>query len=139
MLGILAAMMASLGWGTDSVLARQGLRQIPPALGTCLSLFSGLVACLILLFIIDPAGLAHYPRAGFVWFAMVGVINFLVGRQCNYNATKRLGATRAASLFACSPLISIILAVLFTGETVHPLQLLGVVLIVGGVILVVRG
>lgn len=137
MLGILAATMASLGWGTDAVLARQGLRQIPPALGTCLSLCAGLIACLVLIFVIDPGGLAHYPRAGFAWFAMVGVINFLVGRQCNYNATKRLGATRAVSLFACSPLISIVLAVLFTGETIHLLQLFGVGLIVGGVVLVV--
>jgi probable blue pigment (indigoidine) exporter len=137
MLGILAATMASLGWGTDAVLARQGLRQIPPALGTCLSLCAGLVACLVLILITDPGGLAQYPREGFAWFAMVGVINFLVGRQCNYNATKRLGETRAVSLFACSPLISILLAVLFTGETIHPLQLAGVALIVGGVVLVV--
>ena len=139
MFGIFAAAMASLGWGTDAVLARQGLRQIPPAFGTFLSLCAGLTGCLVLLFVIDPGGLAHYPPAGFLWFAMVGVINFLIGRQCNYNATKRLGATRAVSLFACSPLVSITLAVLFTGETIHPLQLLGVVLIVGGVVLVVRG
>jgi drug/metabolite transporter (DMT)-like permease len=30
-----------------------------------------------------------------------------------------------------------VLAVIFTGETIHPLQLLGVALIVGGVVLVV--
>jgi drug/metabolite transporter (DMT)-like permease len=137
MLGILAAAMASLGWGTDAVLARQGLRQIPPALGTFLSLCAGLAGCIVLILIIDPGGLAAYPRAGFVWFAIVGVINFLVGRQCNYNATKRLGATRAVSLFACAPLISIFLAVVFTGETIHLLQLVGVALIVGGVMLVV--
>src|ERR1700712_2130840 len=54
MLGILAATMASLGWGTDAVLARQGLRQIPPALGTCLSLCAGLVVCVVILLITDP-------------------------------------------------------------------------------------
>ena len=124
MLGILAAAMASLGWGTDSVLARQGLRQIPPALGTFLSLCAGLVACLILILIIDPGGLAEYPRAGFAWFAMVGVINFLIGRQCNYNATKRLGATRAVSIFACAPLVSIFLAVVFTEKRSIPCNLL---------------
>lgn len=138
MFGIVAAMMASLGWGTDSVLARQGLRKIPPALGTCLSLCAGLVGVIVVILITDPSGLLHYPRAAFLWFAMVGLINFLVGRQCNYNATKRLGATRAASLFACSPLISILLAVVFTGETIHLLQLVGVALIIGGVVLVVR-
>lgn len=137
MFGLLAAVLASLGWGTDAVLARQGLRQIPPALGTFLSLCAGLVVCLAVLLIGDPGGLAAYPHSAVAWFAMVGVVNFLVGRQCNYNATKRLGATRAVSLFACSPLISIILAVIFTGETIHPAQLAGVALIVGGVVLVV--
>lgn len=139
MLGIFAAMLASLGWGTDAVLARQGLRQIPPALGTFLSLCAGLAMCVAILLVIDPTGLARYPRGAFAWFAMVGVINFLVGRQSNYNATKRLGATRAVSIMACSPLISIILAVAFTGEHVNPAQLVGVLAIIGGVVLVVRG
>ena len=139
MFGIFAAMLASLGWGTDSVLARQGLRQIPPALGTFLSLSAGLAACLIVMLIIDPGGLAHYPASAFAWFAMVGLINFLIGRQSNYNATKRLGATRAASIMASAPLVSITIAVAFTGEHVNPLQLLGVAMTVGGVVLVVRG
>lgn len=138
-LGIFAAMLASLGWGTDAVLARQGLRQIPPALGTFLSLCAGLAMAAIILLVTDPAGLAQYPPGAFAWFALIGVINFLVGRQCNYNATKRLGATRAVSIMACSPLISIILAVALTGERVNVLQLIGVVAIVGGVVLVVRG
>jgi drug/metabolite transporter (DMT)-like permease len=139
MFGIFAAVLASLGWGTDSVLARQGLRRIPPALGTCLSLCAGLAACLVVMLVIDPGGLARYPASAFAWFAMVGVINFLIGRQCNYNATKRLGATRAVSIMACSPLVSIALAVAFTGEHVSALQLLGVAMTVGGVVLVVRG
>ena len=139
MFGIFAAVLASLGWGTDTVLARQGLRQIPPALGTCLSLCAGLTGCLIVMLVIDPGGLARYPASAFAWFAMVGAINFFVGRQCNYNATKRLGATRAVSVMACSPLVSIVLAVAFTGEHVSPLQVLGVVMTVGGVVLVVRG
>jgi drug/metabolite transporter (DMT)-like permease len=137
--GIFAAVLASLGWGTDAVLARQGLRQIPPALGTCLSLCAGLTGCIIVMLLIDPGGLAHYPASAFAWFAMVGVINFLIGRQCNYNATKRLGATRAVSVMACSPIVSIVLAVAFTGEHVNPWQLLGVAMTIGGVVLVVRG
>lgn len=138
MLGLFAAALAAVGWGTDAVLARQGLRQIPPALGTFLSLCAGLTACLLVVLIVDPGGLARYPLAGFAWFAMIGLINFLVGRQCNYNATKRLGASRSVSIFAASPLISIVLAVAFTGERVTPLLLAGVALIVTGIVLVVR-
>lgn len=138
MLGLFAAALAAVGWGTDAVLARRGLREIPPALGTFLSLCAGLAACLVALLVFDPGGLGRYPPAAFAWFALVGLINFLVGRQCNYNATKRLGAARSVSIFATSPLISILLAVLFTGERASPLLLLGVALIVAGVVLVVR-
>ena len=138
MLGLFAAALAAVGWGTDAVLARCGLREIPPALGTFLSLCAGLAACLIALLILDPGGLGRYPPAGVAWFALVGLINFLVGRQCNYNATRRLGAARSVSIFATSPLISIALAVGFTGERVSPILLAGVALIVAGVVLVVR-
>ena len=138
MLGVFAAALAAVGWGTDAVLARQGLRQIPPALGTFLSLCAGLAAALVALLIVDPGGVGRYPPVAFAWFGLVGLINFLVGRQCNYNATKRLGAARSVSIFATSPLISIALAVGFTGERVSPILLAGVALIVAGVVLVVR-
>lgn len=135
-MGFLGAIMAALGWGTDSVLARQGLRKLPPALGTAISLCASLPICLILLAIVGPG---RYPLAGFAWFGMLGLINFLLGRQFNYRSTKRLGAARAASLMATAPLVSITLAVLFAGEHVTPLLLLGVALSVSGVILVVSG
>lgn len=138
MLGVFAAALAAVGWGTDAVLARQGLRRIPPALGTFLSLCAGLGGALVALLIVDPGGVGRYPPGAFAWFGLVGLINFLVGRQCNYNATKRLGAARSVSIFATSPLISIALAVGFTGERVGPLLLAGVGLIVAGVVLVVR-
>jgi O-acetylserine/cysteine efflux transporter len=134
-IGFAGALLAALGWGTDAVLARQGLRRMPPALGTFLSLCAGLTACLILLAIVGPA---RYPLAGVAWFMLVGLVNFLLGRQCNYRATKQLGAARAASIFATSPLVSITLAILFAGEHVSIPLLLGVALVISGIILVVR-
>ncbi len=138
MIGIVAAAIAALGWGTDAILARQGLRQIPPALGTFLSLCAGLCGCLVLLVVVNPTGLFAYPVGGVLWFAGVGVINFLVGRQSNYNATKRIGATRAVPIFAASPLVSILVAVVFTGEHVTALLLVGVTLIMCGILLVLN-
>lgn len=135
MIGILGAMVAALGWGTDAVLARQGLRRLPPALGTFLSLCAGLAVCAILLALLGPA---RYPARAFAWFGLVGLINFLIGRLCNFRATQRLGASRAASIFATAPVFSITLAVLFAGERVTAPLLLGVALIIGGIVLVVR-
>lgn len=134
-MGIFGAFTAALAWGTDSVLARQGLRKVPPALGTFLSLCASLVVCLIAVAIAGPA---RYPLAGVAWFMLIGLCNFLVGRQCNFRATQRLGAARASSLIATSPLVSVTLAALFTGERLTVPLLAGVLLVVGGVILIVR-
>lgn len=135
-MGFIGALLAALGWGTDSVLARQGLRSLPPALATGISLAASFAICLIAILIVGPA---RFPLAGIAWFAMIGLINFLLGRQFNFRATKRLGAARTSALLATSPLVSIALAVLFAGEQVTPLLLLGVLLSIGGVILVVGG
>jgi drug/metabolite transporter (DMT)-like permease len=134
-MGILGAFTAALAWGTDAVLARQGLRKVPPALGTFLSLCASIVACLIVLAISGPA---RYPLQGILWFMMIGLCNFLVGRQCNFRATQRLGAARASSLMATAPLVSVTLAVAFTGEHLTLPLLIGVLFTVSGVVLIVR-
>jgi drug/metabolite transporter (DMT)-like permease len=61
------------------------------------------------------------------------------GRQLNFFATERLGASRAASVFACSPMVAVGIATLGMGEQVTGLMLLGTALIIAGVILVVSG
>lgn len=137
MLGFVAAACASLGWGLDAVLVRQGLRRLPPALGTFLSLCASFVTAALLLAFFGAGSLARYPLAGFAWFGLIGLINFLVGRQCNFAATKRLGAARAAAIFATSPLVSFALAIPFTGERVTAPLLAGALLVVVGVMLVV--
>ncbi|HET8627719.1 MAG TPA: DMT family transporter [Thermomicrobiales bacterium] len=136
-MGFLAAACAALGWGLDAVLARQGLRRLPPAVGLVCSLAASLVVCALLTLAFERGRLWAYPAAGFAWFGLVGLVNFFVGRQCNFRATKRLGAARAAAIFATSPLVSIALAVAFTGERVSPLLLAGAALVVAGMVLVV--
>jgi drug/metabolite transporter (DMT)-like permease len=111
---------------------------VPASFGTFLSLCASLTVCIVLLVVFRRGELGRYPTAAFGWFALIGLINFLAGRQCNFGATKRLGAARAASIFAASPLVSIALAVTLTGERVTVPLLLGAALIVVGMVLVVR-
>ncbi len=137
MLGVLLALCAAASWGTDAVLARQGLRRMPPAFGTLVSLCASVVGAVVVALIFDREHLRSYPPNAFAWFALIGLVNFLGGRQCNYEAVKRLGAARATPLFAASPLVSIALAATFTGERLTLPLLLGALLIVAGVVLVV--
>jgi drug/metabolite transporter (DMT)-like permease len=134
--GLVFAFLAALGWGVDSVLARQGLRQIPPALGTLISLCASLPFITVLALLTDPGGFGRLTPAAWLWFALLGLINFPIGRQLNYRATRHLGASRAVAIFASSPLISVLLAWLL-GETPSLPLLAGAGLIVLGVMLVV--
>lgn len=136
MLGIVFAFTAALGWGIDAILARQGLRQVPPALGTLISLCSSLPAITLLALAVDRDGFWRLTPAALLWFAGLGLINFPIGRQLNYRATRHIGASRAAAIFASSPLISVLLAGLL-GEPLSLPLLAGAGLIVVGVSLVV--
>jgi drug/metabolite transporter (DMT)-like permease len=135
-LGVALALLAACGWGVDSVMARQGLRSVPPALATLISLCVSLPVIVAVALLLDPGGFARLTPAALAWFGGLGLINFVAGRQLNYRSTRILGAARAASLIAATPLIAVLLAGL-SGEPLTPLLLAGSALIVAGVALVV--
>lgn len=137
MLGIGLALLAACGWGMDAVMARQGLRHIPPALATFISLAVLLPVIILVTLILDPGGFGRLTPAAVLWFGGMGVINFVGGRQLNLRSTRILGASRAAGLIAASPLVALILAVALLGEQVTPPLVVGVGLTVLGVTLVV--
>lgn len=136
MWGIVFAFMAALGWGTDAILARQGLRQVTPALGTLISLGATLPIVTLVALLVDRDGFTRLTPAAALWFAGLGIVNFPIGRQLNYQATSRIGAARASAIFASSPLISVLLAGLLGERLTLPL-VLGALTIVVGVLLVV--
>ena len=84
----------------------------------------------------EQDGFRRLTPAALVWFAGLGLLNFPIGRQLNFRATRHLGAARASAIFAASPLISVLLAGLLGEPLTIPL-LAGVALIVLGVVLVV--
>ncbi|MFB6192337.1 MAG: EamA family transporter [Haloarculaceae archaeon] len=93
------------------------------------------VAVLTPLAVVVPDGPRLTPTA-VVAFVAAGMVGTLLGRAFLYGGIKRIGATRAEPLKASTPLHATILAVLFLGEVVTPLQLVGIVLVVAGVAVV---
>jgi drug/metabolite transporter (DMT)-like permease len=136
-LGIGLALLAACGWGLDAIMARQGLRDVPPALATLISLGTLLPAIVVLTLLLDPGGFGRLTPAALLWFGGLGVVNFVGGRQLNLRATRILGASRAAALIAASPLVAVLLAAVVLGEQVTLPLLAGAGLTVAGVALVV--
>lgn len=72
------------------------------------------------------------------WFSLAGVVHFVVGRYGNYRATQALGAAQAAPILQVTLIISLVLAVVFLGESLTILRTFGALLILVGPIIIVR-
>ncbi|MBM2825054.1 MAG: putative Membrane protein [Dehalococcoidales bacterium] len=137
MLGIVLAITAAFCWGTGAIFARLGLRHIKPSMGTLISMLSSLLLVGSLALITRFDDVRHLSPKALGWFGLIGVLNYLLGRQFNYMSIRYIGVTRATPLFAAAPFFAIILAVVFLGEKVNIPIILGTCAVVAGLYLVI--
>ena len=137
MLGIVLAITAALCWGTGSIFARLGLQGIKASTGTLISMVSSFLLVSVLALIINFDAIAHLSLTALLWFGLIGVVNYLLGRQFNYTAIRYIGVTKASPLFASAPLFAIVLAVTFIGETISLAIVVGALSVVAGLYLVI--
>ncbi len=64
--------------------------------------------------------------------ALAGIIHFALARYCNYRASKAIGANLVAPIQQYSLIITLLLAVIWLGEALTPLRILGILLVVIG-------
>jgi drug/metabolite transporter (DMT)-like permease len=71
--------------------------------------------------------------------AAAGIVHFVFGRYCNFRATKAIGANLVGPFQQTSLILTLALAVLALGESLTPLRIFGIVLVVLGPMLTMRG
>ena len=140
MTGILLAIAAACCWSWSAILARLGLSKgIKSSTGTFVSMLSSFVLVGILVLTTSFDTVVHLAPLALLWFGLIGLVNYVLGRQSNYAAIRRIGVVRASPLFASAPLFAMILAVSFLGEIINPAIVIGTIIIVAGLYLVVTG
>jgi drug/metabolite transporter (DMT)-like permease len=72
-----------------------------------------------------------------LWLSLSGVIGFVLGDAALFQAFITIGTRLTMLIFAISPVISAALAWAFLGETLTPLQMVGMAITLGGVAWVV--
>lgn len=82
--------------------------------------------------------LMGFPARSWGLLAFAGVIHFGWARYCNYRATKAIGANLVAPVQQYGLIISLVLAVLWLGEPLTLLRIIGIVLVVAGPMLTLR-
>lgn len=76
--------------------------------------------------------LADFSRTSLALLVLAGVIHFAWARYCNYRATKAMGANLVAPIQQYSLVITLVLAVVWLGELLTPLRMIGIALVVIG-------
>ncbi|MEE8418667.1 MAG: DMT family transporter [Dehalococcoidales bacterium] len=138
MIGMVLALAAACFWSFSAILARLGLEGgIRTSTGTFISMLSSLLILGTLALVLNFKDVISLGVAALLWFTLVGVVNYVLGRQFNYLAIGNIGVTKASPLFASSPLFSFVLAVIFLGEGVNLALIIGTLTIVIGIYLTV--
>jgi drug/metabolite transporter (DMT)-like permease len=81
---------------------------------------------------------AAYPPGLWVRFVLLGIFSTLVPFRCFYAGLKRLPATEAAIISTSEPVVAIMAAALFLGESLRPLQLGGAAMVIGAALIASR-
>jgi drug/metabolite transporter (DMT)-like permease len=130
---VLIALSAAFCWGASAILVRTGLRYISStATGTLISLVVGMVFSWTLVLILQPGEVLDVSLETVLLFALVGILNFPMGRFFNYMSMSRLGVARSTPILASSPFFAMMIAVVFTGESIGPVTIIGAALILSG-------
>lgn len=138
--GINWAILAGVGFGLFQLVHRKAGIKIDVFLATFILLS---VSALILLgasFLFEDVSLLlDTPIRSLGYFGMAGFIHFFMGWTLLSVSQKQIGAARTGALMGATPLFAAILAVIFLGEVISSIALLGILLIVSGVYVVSTG
>ena len=137
--GALIALIVPLCFGSGMVFARIGLVHLPANTGNFLSLVTGWLVIAGAAVILFPNELLGVSIGTLAWLAMIGLINFPVGRFLNFMSLSNLGVVRANPILSIAPIVSAFEGVVFLGEEINPAIGAGTLVAVAGMIVVVWG
>jgi DME family drug/metabolite transporter len=134
-IGVAAALLAAFSFafynvGGHSVLARYDRWKV---------LLWVLVGTAAFWMIVNPPWkvvAAHYAPAQWAFMAVFSLVSVLVPFSCYFAGLQHLEPTRAIVASCLEPVFSIVLAAIILGELVHPVQALGIALVLVAIVLI---
>jgi len=138
-IGVLLAVVSSVGFGTNIFFARLGLQHMKSSSGVVISsivAFTLVMIPALALYWKDVSGLT---LVAFGWLALVGSLHFGVGRLLNLTGVTLSGASRQSVLLATVPLFSSFFAITIGSERLTVPVILGTLAITSGLIVASRG
>ena len=139
MLGGLLALVSAVTFAITNAAVRRGVLSGSAVQATTLSIPVGVPVFLLALGLGGGFGaFGQLPRASVIAFAITGVTHFIIGRYANYRAIGAIGTNLAGPVMQFSLVVSLVLAILFLGETLTLPRIVGILLILAAPALVSR-
>ena len=139
MFGVLLSLASAAFFGLNNATLRRGVIK-----GTVLQAMAITVPFGVPVFAVIAAimggfeAMASWGLAPWIWMILAGLVHFVVGRFGNYKATQLLGSTLSTPIQQLSIILALLLAVVFLGENITLLNLIGIALVVVGPMMVVQ-
>ena len=135
MIGVAVAALAGIGFGLFQATNHRAGRHVDTYVAT----FGVLATSVVLLLVValttqDLSTLWAAPPRAYLWFAAAGGVHFFFGWTFLALSQQRLGASRTGVLVGTTPLFGATIAFLVLEETLHPVAIVGVALVVAGTI-----
>ena len=127
LLAEITAIFSAMGWASDSVLVRLGLRR-SNIFAAMLMSFAVSTACMWS-YLIATTSLEFLSSPAMIYFVVSGCVQPLLARALFYEGITRIGVARAGPLRGTEPLFATIIGVSFLHEDPGALVYLGTILI----------
>lgn len=134
MLGGFIALLAAASFGFNNAAIRRGVLSRSVLQAMSITVPMGVPFILIITIITGQIwNLGGFPLESYFWLALAGVLHFVWGRYCNYRSTRAIGGNLSGPWKQSNLILAIFLAIILLDETLSPLKVLGIGLIVFGV------
>ena len=127
LLAEITAIFSAMGWASDSVLVRLGLRR-SNIFAAMLMSFAVSTACMWS-YLIATTSLEFLSSPAMIYFVISGCVQPLLARALFYEGITRIGVARAGPLLGTEPLFATVIGVSFLHEEPGALVYIGTILI----------
>jgi DME family drug/metabolite transporter len=128
----LFALLTALAFATSNVSVKRGFRYSTPMTATFVSLVIHTVVLWIAVFL--TGGIPKVARAGVIAIVITSLLQPAI-RHFHYSGIHTLGTSRAVTLRNSYPFLTVIAGILFLGEPLTLLGMIGTLLTVAGIVL----
>ena len=133
MLGGLIAVLSAATFAFNNASVRRGVLTGSVLQAMAITVPIGVpISFLVALATGSLAAVAGFSGKALVALSLSGIMHFVWGRYCNYRATRAIGTNLVAPIQQINLIFTLMLAIWILGETLTPLRLVGIALVLLG-------